>query len=64
MRRLARTLTKEKALNQSLGSLDLEELKEAASNGEAGLVRLATHAENPLLSECCTRQGLEWNSGR
>ena len=47
------------ALNQSLGSLDLEELKQAASNDEAGLVRLSAHAENPLLSECCTRQGLE-----
>ncbi len=47
------------ALNQSLGSLDLEELKQAASNDEAGLVRLASPAENPLLSECCTRQGLE-----
>ena len=47
------------ALNQSLGSLDLGELKQAASNDEAGLVRLASPAENPLLSECCTRQGLE-----
>ena len=47
------------ALNQSLGSLDLEELKQAASNDEAGLVRLAAPEENPLLSECCTRQGLE-----
>ena len=47
------------ALNQSLGSLDLEELKQTASNDEAGLVRLSAHAENPLLSECCTRQGLE-----
>ena len=47
------------ALNQSLGSLDLEELKQAASNDEAGLVRLAAPAESPLLSECCTRQGLE-----
>ncbi len=47
------------ALNQSLGSLDLEKLKEVATSGEAGLVRLAASAENPLLSECCTRQGLE-----
>ncbi|MGA9575996.1 MAG: AAA family ATPase [Terrimicrobiaceae bacterium] len=47
------------ALNQSLGSLDLEKLKEVATRGEAGLVRLAASAENPLLSECCTRQGLE-----
>jgi hypothetical protein len=37
----------------------LEELKQAVSNDEAGLVRLASPAENPLLSECCTRQGLE-----
>ena len=34
-------------------------LKQIASNGEAGLVRLARSAENRLLSECCTRQGLE-----
>ena len=36
------------ALNQSLGSLDLEELKQAASTDEAGLVRLAAPAENFL----------------
>ena len=47
------------ALNQSLGSLDLEELKKATSNEGTGLVRLAVHAKNPLLSVCCTRQGLE-----
>ncbi len=47
------------ALNQTLGSLDLEKLEEVATRGEAGLVRLAASAENPLLSECCTRQGLE-----
>ena len=47
------------ALNQSLGSLDLEELKQTASNDEAGLVRLAAPAQNPLLSECSTQQGLE-----
>ena len=35
------------ALNQSLGSLDLEELKQAASNDEAGLVRLAAPARKP-----------------
>ena len=46
------------ALNQSLGSLDLEQLKQAASNGDSGLVRLTDSPENPLLSECCTRQGL------
>ena len=46
------------ALNQSLGSLDLGLLKQAASNGEGGLVRLTDSLDNPLLSECCTRQGL------
>ena len=46
------------ALNQSLGSLDLERLKQAASNGEGGLVRLTDSPGNQLLSECCTRQGL------
>jgi hypothetical protein len=47
------------ALNQSLGSLDLERLKQAASNGKSGLVRLTESPENRLLSECCTRQGLQ-----
>ena len=47
------------ALNQSLGSLDLEELKQAASKGESGLIRLTDSRENQLLSECCTRQGLQ-----
>ena len=47
------------ALNQSLGSVDLEALKQAASNGESGLVRLTDSPENRLLSECCTRQGLQ-----
>ena len=47
------------ALNQSLGSLDLARLKQAASNGEGGLVRLTDLPENQLLSECCTRQGLQ-----
>ena len=46
------------ALNQSLGSLDLGQLKQAATNGEGGLVRLTDSTENQLLSECCTRQGL------
>ena len=46
------------ALKQSLGSLDLGRLKQAASNGEGGLVRLTDLPGNPLLSECCTRQGL------
>jgi conjugative relaxase-like TrwC/TraI family protein len=47
------------ALNQSLGSLDLDGLKQAALNGESGLVRLTDSLENRLLSECCTRQGLQ-----
>ena len=47
------------ALNQSLGSLDLGRLKQAVSNGEGGLVRLTDSPGNQLLSECCTRQGLQ-----
>jgi conjugative relaxase-like TrwC/TraI family protein len=47
------------ALNQSLGSLDLERLKQAASNGESVLVRLTDSPEYRLLSECCSRQGLQ-----
>ena len=34
-------------------------LKQAASNAESGLVRLTDSPENRLLSECCTRQGLQ-----
>ena len=44
------------ALNQSLGHLDLDTLKQTVGKT---LVRLAPCAENGLLSECCTRQGLE-----
>jgi hypothetical protein len=51
------------ALNQSLGSLDLEGLKQGASNGESALVRLTDSPENRLLSECCTRQGLQLEQG-
>ena len=47
------------ALNQSLGSLDLEQLKQAVSNRESGLVRLTDSPEDRLLSDCCTRQGLQ-----
>ena len=46
------------ALNQSLGSLDLNRLKQSASNADSGLVRLTDSTENQLLSECCTRHGL------
>jgi len=42
------------ALNQSLGSLDLEKLRSHAE--EAGLVRLT---DDGLLAECATRQGLD-----
>jgi flagellar biosynthesis GTPase FlhF len=47
------------ALNQSLGSIDLDQLKQVASKGESGLVRLTESPENRLLSECGTRQGLQ-----
>jgi hypothetical protein len=53
-----------RALDQSPGSLDLEELKQAASNGEAGLVRRTAPAGIQRLSECCTRQGLELEQWR
>ena len=42
----------------------MEELKQAASNGEAGLVRRTAPAGNQRLSECCTRQGLELEQWR
>ena len=44
------------ALNQSLGSLDLQKLKERVRAGEAGLIRLTPG--DGLLAECATRQGL------
>ena len=47
------------ALNQSLGSLNLDGLKQVVSNGESALVRLTDSPENRLLSECCTPQGLQ-----
>lgn len=47
------------ALNQSLGSLDLEKLKSLVRAGEAGLVHLDSPPENLLLSKCYTRYGLE-----
>jgi flagellar biosynthesis GTPase FlhF len=47
------------ALSQSFGSVDLEALKQVASHGESGLIRLTDSPENRLLSECCTRQGLQ-----
>jgi conjugative relaxase-like TrwC/TraI family protein len=50
------------ALNHSLGSLDLDKLKQVASSSEVGLIRLTSAPGNPLLSECCTRQGLELES--
>jgi hypothetical protein len=47
------------ALNQSLGSLDLERLKQAASNGESGLVRLTDSPEDRLLSFAARTAGSE-----
>lgn len=47
------------ALNQSLGALDLDELKSLVRAGEADLVHLVSPSENGLLSECCTHYGLE-----
>ncbi len=44
------------ALNQSLGRLDLQKLKERARAGEAGLIRLTP--DGGLLADCATRQGL------
>lgn len=44
------------ALNQSLGSLDLQKLKGLVRTEEAGLIRLTL--ENGVLGECATRQGL------
>jgi len=47
------------ALNQGLGSVELGQLGQVVEKGEGNLVRLATREDNPLLSECCTRYGLE-----
>ena len=47
------------ALNQRLGTVDLDQLKASAARGDAELVCLADCAENPLLSaEFATREGL------
>ncbi len=43
-------------LNHSVGSHDLQKLKECVRGGGAGLVRLTP--EDGLLAECATRQGL------
>jgi conjugative relaxase-like TrwC/TraI family protein len=47
------------ALNQGLGSVELGPLQQAVEKGEGNLVQLAKREDNPLLSECCTRYGLE-----
>ena len=45
------------ALNQALGSVDVEMLKIKLAGGEAGVVRLTSDAA--LRSECATRRGLQ-----
>ena len=47
------------ALNHQLGFLDLSTLKRYISSAYTGIVRLAEHARNPLLScQWTSRQGL------
>ena len=50
------------ALNQKLGAVELGALHQAVENSKDQLVRVSTHKDNPLLSECSTRHGLqmEW----
>jgi conjugative relaxase-like TrwC/TraI family protein len=45
------------ALNQGLGVIELDTLKQALANGAAGIVHL--RPEHALLSECTTKRGLE-----
>src|ERR1043165_5431496 len=47
------------ALTHGLGSIDLPKLKVLMASDENGLVRIVPHQQQPLLSECCTTQGLE-----
>ncbi|MGA3171761.1 MAG: MobF family relaxase [Chthoniobacteraceae bacterium] len=47
------------ALNQGLGSVELGTLRETIEREENQLVNVARHESNPLLSEYCTRGGLE-----
>jgi conjugative relaxase-like TrwC/TraI family protein len=47
------------ALNQGLGLVELGQLRQVVEKGEGNLVQLAKREDNPLLSECCTRYGLE-----
>jgi len=47
------------ALNQELGSVEIAGLRQSAEKGEGRLVQLSIREDNPLLSECCTRYGLE-----
>jgi len=46
------------SLNQKLGAVELDALSQAVKK-ENQLVRLSTREDNPLLSECATRQGLK-----
>jgi ATP-dependent exoDNAse (exonuclease V) alpha subunit len=47
------------ALNQGLGSVELGTLLQAVEKGEGQLIHVSPRKDNPLLSECCTRRGLE-----
>lgn len=47
------------ALNQALGSVDLERLKVKLARSEAGLLNLVPDNSNPLLSEYATKRGLQ-----
>jgi conjugative relaxase-like TrwC/TraI family protein len=47
------------SLNQKLGAVELGTLRQTVEKDEGQLVHLATRKDNPLLSECCTRYGLQ-----
>ena len=47
------------ALNQKLGSVELGQLRQAVAKGGDQLIELDSREDNPLLSEYCTRYGLE-----
>ncbi len=51
-------------LNQEIGSVDLVQVQRAVANEQANLVRLTPRDDTPLLSECCTRYGLELGLAR
>jgi TrwC relaxase len=52
------------ALNQSLGSLDLEKLKPIASSGDAGLIRLTDSPETRYSPNAAPAKAWSWKSGR